>query len=155
MPQAILMNKIFRLHNPYIGVPYAWQLTETVQHFLQRLPPSTTIQTLETPWIYICNPYIPRVEKGQNDLGKGGNGDEAPDEKGCNIGVVVEGGLERLELINTFIRGISQTNRTKLAMEKEVNMERKEAMADILDLAHAAKVRTGKVEFKGLLLITR
>ncbi|KAJ4170860.1 hypothetical protein NW754_007004 [Fusarium falciforme] len=83
VPRSTLVGDTSHLHNPYAGVPYAWQLTETVDEFLVRLPPKTTELSEETPWIFICNPYIPRVEKAmaQNQLSKG-NEDEAPEEEG-------------------------------------------------------------------------
>lgn len=137
------------LHNPYSGVPYAWQLTETVDDFLHRLPPATTDQTEDTPWIFICNPYIPRVHKhqgeGQSSLG---NEDEAPEEEGSQILLVEQGGRERLELACSFIEGLKKTNKRESTIERDVRKERKQAVDDILTLAHAARVRAGKVSQK-------
>jgi hypothetical protein len=134
------------LHNPYSGISYAWQLTETVDDFLARLPPATTDQTVDTPWIFICNPYIPRVHKtqggGQNSLD---NEDEAPDEVGSQVSVVEAGGRERLEIAAKYIGGLTKSGQRPAFVEKEVQKERKQAVDDILSLAHAAKVRTGKV----------
>src|SRR5438045_6428313 len=48
-----------RLHNPYEGLCYARQLNETVEEFLERLPPATTRQSHKIPWIFIANPHIP------------------------------------------------------------------------------------------------
>jgi hypothetical protein len=50
-----------------------------------------------------------------------------------------------LELVTSFIDKINATNKTYVAREKEINKERKAAVADILHLAHAHKVRPGKV----------
>ena len=33
-----------QLHNPYAGVSYAWQLTETLDEFLNRLPPALRLR---------------------------------------------------------------------------------------------------------------
>lgn len=82
------------LHNPYAGVPYAWQLTESVGDFLARLPPSTTAQTEDRPWIFICNPYIARGRpkaQAQNQNVRGGE-DEAPEEEGTRLPLFVQGG---------------------------------------------------------------
>ena len=134
------------LHNPYAGVSYAWQLNETVDHFLGRLPPDLTAQDETTPWIFICNPYILRVEKRLSDgqFSKG-NEDEAPEEEGSRPSIISEGGLERLQLVTQFIEDSKKLMKAHPAIEREINKERKRAVDDILSLAHAAKVRTGKV----------
>lgn len=147
MPRTFLPSDISHLHNPYAGIPYAWQLTETVEDFLNRLPPETTTAD-QFPWIFICNPYIQRVRKLQSDRvqTKGKENDyEAPDEEGANVRIVVEAGEERLQLVRSLLEKASQTNMTKMSMEREANKERRQATADILNLAHAYKVRAGKV----------
>lgn len=149
VPRSTLIGDTSHLHNPYAGVPYAWQLTETVDEFLVRLPPKTTELSEETPWIFICNPYIPRVEKAmaQNQLSKG-NEDEAPEEEGSRTALVIEGGHERLQIASRFIQGIPR-NVPISVQEREANKEKKSAAEDILQLAHAAKVRAGKVRRQG------
>ncbi|KAF4121544.1 protein of unknown function (DUF1917) [Geosmithia morbida] len=134
-----------RLHNPYAGVPYAWQLTESVDAFLDRLPPQTTTGV---PWIFICNPYIARVEKRVSDVvqSKGaGNGDEAPDEAHSDVAIVVEGGTERLAILKRFVDRLRSSGRPKSIVERDVARETKMAANDVLNLAHAYKVRPGKV----------
>ncbi|KAM5352106.1 hypothetical protein ACJ41O_004829 [Fusarium nematophilum] len=145
LPSSSMISDASHLHNPYAGVHYAWQLTETVDEFLARLPPQTTDITEDTPWIFICNPYIPRVEKSmaQNQLSKG-NEDEAPEEEGSRTALVVEGGMERLELFKKFIEGTKKSGNVLSTQERAINKERKKASEDILMLAHAAKVRAGK-----------
>lgn len=144
---ATLMGDVSQLHNPYAGILYAWQLAETVEDFLKRLPPETTTSD-QVPWIFICNPYIPRVGKRQSDKvqmkGKE-NDDEGPDEEGANVQTVVQGGEERLELVRDLLDKAAQTKMAKSTMEREANKERRQAAADILTLAHACKVRAGKV----------
>ncbi|PON21849.1 hypothetical protein TGAM01_v209279 [Trichoderma gamsii] len=145
LQQTDFLEEASHLHNPYSGIPYAWQLTETIDQFLSRLPPSTTDQTPEVPWIYICNPYIPRVHKleSQGQFSKG-NEDEAPEEEGSKTAIVAQGGLERLHLVSKFIEGMQRSGKGKSVVEKEIRKEQKQAVNDILDLAHLAKVRTGK-----------
>lgn len=151
VPRPTLPPQTSNLHNPYAGIPFAWQLTETVDAFLTRLSPRTTIQTPQTPWIFICNPYIQRNARGE-DSGHGseaaekgkGNEDEAPSESGSKVGLVVEAGMERLELVTKFVEKTKTLARNKTAAEKEMDRERKQAVSDILTLAHAAKVRAGK-----------
>lgn len=145
-PRIVQADTTAELHNPYAGVPYAWQLTETVDDFLSRLPPATTTQAPETPWIYICNPYIPRVPKSEslNQASKG-NEDEGPEQDGSRLDVVIEGGMERLELLGNFVRELPKFGRPPSTTEREKNKERSQATLDILHLAHVGKVRAGKV----------
>ncbi|EGR48871.1 uncharacterized protein TRIREDRAFT_22168 [Trichoderma reesei QM6a] len=143
--QIKLFDEAARLHNPYAGISYAWQLTETVDDFLARLPPATTDRTPEVPWIYICNPWIPRVHKreGQAQFSKG-NEDEAPEEEGSETAMVAQGGLERLHLLSKFIEGMQRSGQAPSVVEREISRQRKQATGDILKLAHLVKVRTGK-----------
>jgi hypothetical protein len=145
LPRKNIHADTTHLHNPYAGVHYAWQLTETIDEFLTRMPPKTTDITEDTPWIYICNPYISRVEKSlaQNQNSKG-NEDEAPEEEGSKTELVMEGGLERLELLSKFIEGVQRSRKVHAAQERETIAERKKASGDILHLAHVARVRAGK-----------
>jgi Domain of unknown function (DUF1917) len=142
---------VAHLHNPYDGVPFAWQLTETVDSFLARLPPRTTMQSMTTPWIFICNPYIRRkarvTENSDGSVAEKGKGneDEGPSEEASKVGLVVEAGLERLDLLREFTEKTKTMARNPAAAEKEMNKERKKGVEDILTLAHAAKVRAGKV----------
>ncbi|TEY42349.1 hypothetical protein BOTCAL_0393g00080 [Botryotinia calthae] len=45
------------LYNPYAGQVCAWQLDESIESFLQRIPPRTTEVTPSTPWIFVTNPF--------------------------------------------------------------------------------------------------
>ncbi|TFB07531.1 hypothetical protein CCMA1212_000049 [Trichoderma ghanense] len=143
--QTNFLGEASGLHNPYAGISYAWQLTETVDDFLSRLPPATTDQTPEVPWIFICNPWIPRVHKreGQGQFSRG-NEDEAPEEEGSEPAIVAEGGLERLHLVSKFIEGMQRSGKAPSTVENEIAKERRQATSDILKLAHLVKVRTGK-----------
>ncbi|KAF4911583.1 UPF0696 protein C11orf68-like protein [Colletotrichum viniferum] len=129
-----------KLHNPYAGVPYAWQLTETLSDFLNRLPPETTEGTADVPWIFICNPFIPRKSRflAQNQLSRG-NEDEAPEEAGSQLNTLVEGGTERLRILGNFVDGIHRTKKSATAKLSEINHEKKQAVKDVLSLAHACK----------------
>ncbi|KAH7325106.1 hypothetical protein B0I35DRAFT_175549 [Stachybotrys elegans] len=133
------------LHNPYSGVPYAWQLSETVDAFLDRLPPATTDQSMDVPWIFICNPWIARLPhlEAESQSVKGCE-DEAPIEFGSQVRMVAEAGMERLELARKFLEGLPNTNKVQSSVETYGRKERKQALDDILNLAHAAQVRAGK-----------
>ena len=43
-------------HNPYEGKENAWQLNETVDEFLDRLPPTEDHET-QDGWLWVANPY--------------------------------------------------------------------------------------------------
>jgi hypothetical protein len=134
------------LHNPYEGCPYAWQLTETVDEFLARLPPATTDCDAETPWIYICNPYIPRKHRTRSQNQKSrGNEDEAPEEEGSRLDIFIEGGMERLHLLKELLENVKKARMTKSATTREINEGKAVAVKDILNLAHDCHVRAGKV----------
>ncbi|KAL8695403.1 MAG: hypothetical protein Q9218_000162 [Villophora microphyllina] len=45
------------LYNPYEGHISGRQLTESVEDFLERLPPLTTRVSPDCPWIYVANPH--------------------------------------------------------------------------------------------------
>ncbi len=150
--QANFAGEASQFHNPYAGVPYAWQLTEKVDDFLARLPPLTTEQSEQVPWIFICNPYIPRADKRQSDseLLKG-NQDEAPVEEGSKLEWVVQGGIERLQMLQDVHRMLQEAGKSPSFIQREMNKQRKKAGLDVLHLAHAGKVRTGKVSNTSLL----
>ncbi|KAH7015126.1 hypothetical protein EDB80DRAFT_327007 [Ilyonectria destructans] len=145
LPHKSVVVDMSHLHNPYAGVPYAWQTTETVDAFLHRLPPKTTDQTEDAPWIFICNPFIPRVEKAlaESQASKG-NEDEAPEEEGSRTKLVIDGGMERLSLVTSFTEGMRKAPKAESTQNREIAKERKRAVEDILSLAHAGKVKAGK-----------
>lgn len=149
-----LKETLSRLHNPYAGISYAWQLTETVDDFLKRLPPQTTYSSEELPWIYICNPYLERVPKsqGKNQFSRG-NEDEGPEIENCQLDHVLAGAMERLGIVKSFEESSRSVKRPAATISRELIKERKQASTDILMLAHAGNVRTGKVS--RLLLICR
>ena len=94
----------------------------------------------------MCNPYIPRTAKyeSESQMSKG-NEDEAPTEEGSRVSLIAEGGLERLALLKDFIDKIKKTNKSEPTMRRETAQQARQAVNDILNLAHAAKVRAGKV----------
>ncbi|KAH8904587.1 DUF1917-domain-containing protein [Coniochaeta sp. PMI_546] len=138
-------RKVGHLHNPYEGVPYAWQLDETIDAFLARLPPSTTRVTPTEFWIYICNPFIPLEPKSLlANQHVAGCEDEAPLESDTKLGMFIQGGMARLHLLSDFISKATSMARTKSIATREINKERALAVAQILDLAHHLHVRCGK-----------
>ncbi|KAG6117158.1 hypothetical protein E4U13_001282 [Claviceps humidiphila] len=134
-----------KFHNPYAGVAYAWQLTETLPEFLSRLPPATTDQSEDVPWIFICNPFVAREDKTTVvDAHMKGNEDEAPPEAGRQLSFVVEGAKERLTLLSELMQRVKTSGKAGAFIARELSQERRHAASDILHLAHAGRVRTGK-----------
>lgn len=120
-----------RLHNRYEGEPGAWQLSESVDAFLARLPPATTDWRPGLDWIWIANPYIPAGA-------------------GAALTQFRKGGAERLALLADFEKMAAFTSRAgggrkPLSVVKtELAQERKETVADLRELAAACNVVTGK-----------
>ncbi|RYP84096.1 hypothetical protein DL769_001241 [Monosporascus sp. CRB-8-3] len=126
------------LHNPYAGVLYAWQLSESVDSFLARLPPSITPQTKSRRWIFICNPYVkqtfaPKEPAPSNKVR--GCEDEAPQPaEGMDLPTFLQGGMERLHILSNFIEGAEDANLPPSRKSLEIRNERTRAGRDILHL---------------------
>ncbi|KAK7738620.1 hypothetical protein SLS62_011354, partial [Diatrype stigma] len=151
------------LHNPYAGKPltlpdfpprpqFAWQLTETVDDFLARLPPSRTPQTAQTPWIYICNPHAHKQtrqpqgdhhHRQQSAVIRGAE-DEAPVEPGADLRRFCEGAMERLHMASRFAEQCRRSGMGRAFVDRECAKAGDDAAAEVLDLAHALRVRCGK-----------
>lgn len=143
--QPMFSIETAKFHNPYAGVEYAWQLTESLNDFLSRLPPATTKQTEKVPWIFICNPFVAREEKRTaDDAFMRGNEDEAPAEGGSQLSLVVEGAMERLQLLAELAQRVNKSGMSPTFIARELSQERRNAVTDILSLAYAGRVRTGK-----------
>jgi len=140
---AKVSTSISHLHNPYAGVAYAWQLTETVNDFLSRLPP-TVIE--DYPWIYICNPYIARKPKEYTAKCTNvvGCEDEGPCADGSDLATLMEGGMERLHMVSRFIDHLRNMNRPQSVVTQELRKASFDATEDILDLAQHLRVTCGK-----------
>lgn len=136
-----------RLQNPFAGVPYAWQLGESVEEFMLRLPPATTEASVHTPCIYICNPHAKRKKKA--DSGSQlipGCGDEGPEaEDGAHTTLFVEGARERLDILAGFLGGIQKTGLSQAAVSRDAESARQAATRDVLGLAGHLGVTCGKV----------
>lgn len=136
-----------KLHNPYAGVPYAWQLSESVDDFLARLPPSATDASLELPWIYICNPYVD-LHNGYYGALPRGCENEGPQRPGAQVSLFVEGANERLRIFETFC-AIARSSGSSVAGKSRAEAtlqtkERNEVVSDIAALARNLGVTCGK-----------
>ncbi|KAI1264548.1 DUF1917-domain-containing protein [Xylariaceae sp. FL1019] len=133
------------LYNPFDGIKYAWQLTESVDAFLHRLPPSSTTEEPSNPWIWICNPYIKQKAKqqAQNQSIRGGN-DEAPEQEGADLLGFVSGGVEKLDFTSSFINELRSKSTSKVHIMRETRKAGTDAAREILDLAQHLRVTCGK-----------
>lgn len=133
------------LHNPYADLSCAWQLSETVDSFLNRLPPSTTPVTASCPWIYIANPFIPppAPSPAQSQPLPRACEPEAP-MSSDSLDRFIEGGMARLHLLSDFITHARASGKPPTVIGREINRERAVAVQQILDLAHHLDVRAGK-----------
>ncbi|KAI0098846.1 hypothetical protein GGR51DRAFT_576834 [Nemania sp. FL0031] len=132
-------------HNPYAGHPYAWQLTETVDAFLKRLPPATTEETPGHAWIWICNPYVKRKSKSEaeNQHVRGGE-DEAPEDEGADLATLMKAGQERLHFASSFIDQFRKPGLLNSFAMQECKKAGMDAADDILNLAKNLRVTCGK-----------
>ncbi|KAI0150602.1 hypothetical protein GGR57DRAFT_504260 [Xylariaceae sp. FL1272] len=124
------------LHNPFAGIKYAWQLTESVDAFLDRLPPAFTSEEPGNPWIWICNPYIKQKAKqqAQNQSIRGG-GDEAPEQEGADLLRFVNGGVDMLDFASSFINELRSKSTSKVHITRETRKAGADAAEQILNLA--------------------
>lgn len=137
------------LYNPYEGQLCGRQLGESVEYFLERLPPSITHTTTSMtaraggiPWIYIANPYR---KSPKNDSGELAN-EGPPDENSDWPQFVVRGGdiLEELTSIKNDIEK-KKTGQARAAITRAINIERDVIVQKLLDTAVQLHCTSGKV----------
>ncbi|KAI0912441.1 hypothetical protein F4823DRAFT_634104 [Ustulina deusta] len=138
-------ENISHLHNPYAGDEYAWQLTESVDAFLSRLPPATTEETPGHCWIWVCNPYIKRKSRNEaeNQRVRGGE-DEVPEDEGADLATLLQAGEERLHFASSFIHEFRKPGLSTSLITRETWKAGMDAARDILDLAKNLRVTCGK-----------
>ncbi|KAI1826302.1 hypothetical protein F4861DRAFT_537153 [Xylaria intraflava] len=138
-------HDISHLHNPYAGDEYAWQLTETIEAFLARVPPATTPQTPTNRWIWTCNPHIKRQPRkaAANQRVRGGE-DEAPEAEGADLATLMQAGEERLHFASDFIEQCRRPGVPSDFIARESRKAGADAANDILNLARALRVTCGK-----------
>jgi hypothetical protein len=151
--KSVMKIKSATLYNPYEGQECGRQLGETVEEFIQRLPPSTTASiTLTTanaggvPWIFIANPFRnpPKVHSGdkQHELANEG----PPDENSDWAQFVIRGGniLDELGSIEKEIEK-RKVGQAKASITKAVNIEKEAIVQKLLDTAVELHCTSGKV----------
>lgn len=141
---AVKDKKTPQLYNPYEGHSYARQLNETVEEFLERLPPATTPVSDLVPWIFIANPYrkIKQATPSQEDVGTEGPPDEGSDQ--TEFGYRGRGLLKELGGLRKSVEEKNQ-GKAKIVISRLVNVQRDKIAKDILDTAVKCKFTSGKV----------
>jgi hypothetical protein len=141
--KTTVKKKEATLYNPYEGQFCGRQLNETVEEFLQRLPPQTTPVSDLVPWIFIANPYrkAPNAEDGQEIKGEG-----PPEEESDWAQFVVLGGnmLEELTGIRHDIEK-EKPGKAKATVTKAYNPHKDLIVQKLLDTAAELHCTSGKV----------
>lgn len=119
------------LSDRFKGKWFGRQLAETVNKFLQRLPPATTEGSEELQWIWISNPYLPLHEL---------NSAEIPSDEGSKtiskVSMLSTQGESMLNELEKKTLGLRQ-NHTQLAAttSRDISTERDKTVANIQKLA--------------------
>ena len=134
------------LYNAYEGNFAGRQLTETVDDFLERLPPATTQATDLVRWIYIWNPYQKASKREEHDH-KEVTGEAPPDEESDWAQLVVLGGnlLAELTTIQNTIEK-QKAGQAKATITKTVNIQKDKIVKKLLETAVELHCTSGKVK---------
>lgn len=122
------------LYNPYQDASGARQLSETIPHFLSRLPPSTSDWEPGFEWIWVANPYHPPPDT-EPALAQFRH---AAEER---LGLFAE--FEKMATL-TAGRNAGITAQALTALRQDIAKERRETVSDLRELADACNVVTGK-----------
>ncbi|APA14044.1 hypothetical protein sscle_12g088140 [Sclerotinia sclerotiorum 1980 UF-70] len=127
------------MYNPYAGQECAWQLEESVEAFLKRLPPKTTQVSESIPWIYITNPFREAPKRIAIH-------EEAPPDKDSDWGKCVSEGNRLLQELRTLRNTIEKENSGKstIAINRLIDKEKEAIVQKILDTAIDCQCTTGK-----------
>ncbi|KAK3322098.1 hypothetical protein B0H66DRAFT_601575 [Apodospora peruviana] len=112
-------------HNMFAGLVGAWQLSESIDDFLARLPPSTTERMAGVDWIRIANPFAAPLDRPA-------------------LGTFREAGKERLQLLSAFADASNSSGKHRLLVKKEIQKEREDCVRDLRELAVVCRVLGGK-----------
>ncbi|KAF5876384.1 putative dna polymerase ii large subunit-like protein [Botrytis fragariae] len=127
------------LYNPYAGQACAWQLDESIDDFLRRLPPRTTEISQSIPWIFVTNPFR-KAPKGI------AVNDEAPPSEHTDWARCVTEGNRLLDELITIRNTIERENSKKstVAIDRMINKEKEIIVQKILDTAIDCGCTSGK-----------
>ncbi|RFU29112.1 hypothetical protein B7463_g7220, partial [Scytalidium lignicola] len=136
------------MYNIYEGLSCGRQLTETVDEFLQRLPPASSQQSISLPWIFISNPYIPRYGKQllPSQMPSSEVITEAPPEPESDVKRFREIGQELLEELSGLRKKIEKqkAGQSISTITRAVNIQKTHIVDRILGAAQETHVRSGK-----------
>lgn len=117
-------------HNPYEGRKYARQLNETVDEFLQKLPPRSTMEDDVGAWLWITDPFT-EVQFSRGDV-------EGFQKAGGDLLESVAAEAAAVE------EDLQSQGKSKLAITKAVNLARKDVSDKILHLGREHGIIGGK-----------
>lgn len=130
------------LYNPYEGDEYsacARQLSESLDRFLERLPPATTKSSESVEWIYLSNPYWEASAT---------SGGEGPEGEGGRLAEFIETGMGYLDELRGLRQGLEDTmkGKAKGTITKEYNKRGwvEGARERILEAATRLRCTSGK-----------
>jgi hypothetical protein len=139
-------SKTATLYNPYEGQRCGRQLGETVDEFLQRLPPSTTMKETAVPWIFISNPFR-KAPRSQVEYSQHWLANEGPPHEESDWAQFVKVGEKLLEELTSIKHAIEKkrAGQSKAAIAKAVNVEKEVIVQKLLDKAVELHCTSGKV----------
>lgn len=123
------------LSDRFKGKWFGRQLAETVDEFLQRLPPATTEGSEELQWIWISNPYLPvrPSDEGSDNISKL--------SMMCSRGAIMLNELEN----RTFHLQQKPPQQPAAMTSRYISIARDKTVMTILNLAIEMKITSGKV----------
>ncbi|OBT90011.1 hypothetical protein VE02_01597 [Pseudogymnoascus sp. 03VT05] len=120
------------------GKQFVRQMRETVEEFLQGLPPATTKASVGFQWIWISNPNVP-----PHQFNPDGTPRDEWSERVSNVSILRMNGEEMLNELKRKA-SVARQNLPQESVEM-ISVERDRTIMDIKNLAIATKTTTGKV----------
>jgi hypothetical protein len=118
--------------NPGQDSPDAWQLGESAEDFVKRLPPLTT-SVFTCTWIWVHNPHLDPRDKDAYTMHR------ADEFRSSGSDLLSQSIQARQQIV---IQGL---HRPKAAITRSLNQERKALQQRITDLAVKCDILSGKV----------
>jgi len=132
------------LFNLYDGKSYGRQLSETVNEFLERLPPATTQIHGVFPFICVANPYV--QHQGCSSTGAETLIYEGPPDYDGARGDFVTQGRKFLEKLSNLRAQIEKdrSGQSHTIIKSELNIQKNRIVQEILDAAVETRCTSGK-----------
>jgi len=131
------------LYNPYESISFARQLHETVDEFLQRLPPAETQMSPTCPWIFVANPFRKVPKSKTIDFKQ----EEAPPDEDSNWAQFVRESGELLHELTRIRHSIEKekAGKAQSTITRAINVQKATIVQKILDTAAELHCTSGKV----------